>query len=234
MAVNFAVPFGPTARPGYMVTSLNFFDDFIGSSFSTTEGAATWFHNGGSGSTVVMSSEDEPTGTATLTPNESGLDAAIELSGEPIQFNRSADAIYEARWKVSAVATANVFMGFAQTGVSVASGSAGGIETNAIGFVTQGDANLDVVTCNGTTETLEDSTSDIVADTYVVTTWKWHARSQTLRFYVNGVKKITQSVADGDTIPANATNMTLVCLVEGVGGTPDLDVDYVLFAMDRP
>ena len=68
MAVNYGIPFGPTMRPGHAVNGLSFFDDFIGTSLSTTDDAATWDVVIDSGATVVIAN-DEPSGVITLTPS---------------------------------------------------------------------------------------------------------------------------------------------------------------------
>lgn len=237
MASNFAIPFGPTARPGHMVTGCSFFDDFIGTSLSATDDAAVWDLQLDSGSTAVIA-VDEPNGVLSLSPNEIGLDANVELNGEPFQFERLKDAIFETRLKISSIATdtADCLVGLCETSPDLASGSAGAIEKNLIGFFL-GEADIKAITGDGTSETIDDTTSDLVADTYVVLTWKWHAKSETLRFYVDGDRKVTQSVADGDRIPADATNLTIVIVCEQHAGTTangvTLDVDYVLYAKER-
>lgn len=236
MAVNYGVPYGPAGRPGYMVNSVFFFDDFIGTSLSATDDAAVWDNTSDSGSTVVIA-VDEPNGVLTLTANEIGLDASVELNGEPFQFLRGQDMLFECRWKVSSIATntAEVFVGLSQTGIDLVSGTTGGIETNAVGFMTYGDVNIQSFSADGTSQTVKDTTDNLVADTYVVTTWKYQATSETIRFYVDGVHRTTHKVGDSEIMPADATNLTIILTSEQHVGssTLDLDIDYVLFAMDR-
>jgi len=236
MAVNFGIPFGPTGGPGTFVTGFSFFDDFIGSSYDTTPDAAKWDIAGTTAGSVPITAVDEPYGVVSLVPEASGDESVLELNGEPIQMLREQDAVFEIRMKVSSIATntANWFVGISQEALDMESGSAGAFESNAIGFAAQADANIDAICGDGTSETIDDTTSNLVAATYVVLTWKWHAKTKQIRYYVDGVKKVTQSVADGDTIPAEGTNMTITLYSEGMNGTGVIiDIDYVLFAQSR-
>ena len=236
MAVNFGVPVGPTGGPGTFVTGFGFFDDFVGTSISATDDEATWDIIGTTPGSSPIIADDEPYGVISLVSEGVGDESVLELNGEPFQFDRAADMVFETRMKVSSIATntTNWFIGLSQTALDLESGSAGAFESNGIGFYAQGDANIDAICGDGTSETLEDTLSDLIADTYVTLTWKWHAKSEQLRYYVDGVKKITHSVADGDNIPANGTNLTITMLSEGSAGSGVIvDIDYVLFMQER-
>jgi hypothetical protein len=233
MAVNYGLPYGPTGGPGTFVTGFGFFDDFVGSSLSATDDAAVWDITVDSGCTIVIAA-DEPFGAVTLNPNDAGLDASMELNGLPFQFLHENDAVFECRLKIATL-TLDWFVGLATSDMDLASGSAGGIESSHVGFFGQGDANIDAQCGNGTSESRDDTGSDLTAATYVTVTWKWSAKSKQLRYYVDGVKKVTQSLADSDAIPSNATNLTLLIRAEMSGGGPgvDMDVDYIMFSQSR-
>lgn len=230
-------PFGPMSRPGFLVNSVVFFDDFFGTSLSATDDAAVWDIVIDSGTTIVLA-EDEPNGVVTLSPNEAGLSCEMEVNGEPINFNREQNQIFECRMKVAVITTSSIawFVGISEKTLDLLSGTPGGVEKRLIGFTAQGDANIDAMCGDGTSETIDDTTSDLVADTYVVLTWKYHAKTEQIRYYVDGVKKVTQSVQDGDLIPANNDKMTITIFADGhqsATAATDLDVDYILYAAER-
>lgn len=234
--VNFALPIGPSARPGHMVTGFTIFDDFAASSVSAAaDQAGIWDFSGSTAGSVPVFAVDEPYGVVTLNPENTTDESVLELNGEPIQFLREQDALFEIRMKVSAITspTSTWFLGLSQTALDLESGSAGAFDSSGIGFMGIQDANILAICGNGTAETREDTTVDLVADTYVVLTWKWHAKSKQVRYYVDGAKKITQSLADSDKLPADGTNLTITLLCEGHDTGALLDIDYVLFMQDR-
>ena len=190
-----------------------------------------------SGATVVIAN-DEPSGVITLTPSGGSAqeDAGVELNGRPFQFNYGQDMFFEIRLKVSAIATttSDILVGLCVSTPDLDSGSASAIDLDLLGFMLEAEQ-ISAIAGDGAAETKEDTGSDLVADTYVVLSWQWHALSQTVRYYVDGVQKIKHSVADGDTLPSDAVNLTIVIMNElhAGGAAVDLDVDYVLFAADR-
>jgi hypothetical protein len=224
-------------RPGHAVNGATFFDDFIGRSISGTVDITDWVVIIDSGATVVLA-EDEPHGVLTLTPSGGSAqeDAGVELNGKPFQFNREVDMFFEIRLKVSAIATttSDILVGLCEATPDLDSGSLSAIDQDLMGFFLEA-ANINAITGDGTNETREDTNTDLVADTYVVLSWKWHAQSQTVRYYVDGVRKVTQSVADGDYIPTDGVNLTMVIMNElhAGGAAVALDVDYVLFTTGR-
>lgn len=231
MAVNFGIPFGPVFNPDFGLSSWFFVDDFIASSISAAGTDAVWDDVSTSGTNVIATSE--PFGAIELWSGDGavgGEDAGIELEGAPISFNTSLDMLFGIRFKVDALTGSQLFFGLHTVGFDVGSGAA--ITGNHIGFIARDAASIEFSSADGTSQTISDTTDDLVAATYVTCAFKYSAVDGKLRYYVNGVLRGDHSIAD-DNVPADSTEMTLGLHNEFDGAGITATVDYIYIAGER-
>jgi len=130
--------------------------------------------------------------------------------------------VWEARVKVALI-TDEYFFGMAThvvTGDAVAIANA-----NCMGFQLDGDANLEAVVTSGTTPDDDDTTIDVVADTFYILRFEYDGDAHVLRSYVDGVLK--------NTVTSPALPVVPLAPVFGARATGShactLTVDYVYY-----
>ncbi len=232
MTQRLATPFGPSFKPGAAVQSGPLlFDDFIGTSISTTANEANWHSVGSVGTAALLNGADG--GFVTLVSGALATeDAIIELDGEPFIFQTGRDLYFEARFQVDEIAgDTSIFLGLAETGFDPIDGTPTAL---CIGFITQSDANLDAIAGSGTgAATVQDTGFDLVVNTNVVVAFSWNGLDQKLRFFVNGALVHTMNPSD-DNLPDFGENLNVVLSISRSANTGDsMDIDYVLCMNDR-
>ena len=218
-----------------------FFDDFLTAGytvndaadaqakFSETANASAWLLtviDGGTdnGESIVIS-DDEPGGVLAITTNDADNDACeLQLNGEAFKVQSGKDLIFEARFKLNDVDTADWFLGLATTDTTVLAGT-----TESLGFrCPDGTGDIDYVCEDNSTETTGDTGIDLADDTFV--TVRLEVRSnERVKFFVNGalVGTSTTNIPDGDAVTPT------MCVRNASGAASTLEVDYFFVAQER-
>ena len=228
MTASFGIPFGPTFNPLYEPEGAYFWDDFIGYVDGAVD-VALWADVSTSGTAVASASE--PWGAVAIASgSDAGDDGGIELNGEPFAFDHTKDLLFICQLKTSSITGGNIFAGLHTEGFDIGSGAS--IVSTHIGFITRGAASIEFSVGDGSSQTIKDTSVDLVANTYVILVWKWNAASGILSVFVNGVKRSSLKLAT-DALPATGTQMTLGLHNEFQSAASTLTVDYVGVAGER-
>lgn len=207
---------------------IEYWNDFIDPKHATVSnvaGRAAWLETRVDGDTdgaqVIKLTDSEPDGCLTITTNnKTGDIESLQLNGAPFTPGSTARVYFEARVKFTTATTSKMLIGMCARGGARYTASGGGFF-----FRKDADAHLDAVSELSTSEDAQDTTVDLVDDTYVVLGILYELGSS-VKFYVNGTLKIT--VTDTNDI---VTGVDLVPTLEvwaNTSAVSTMTVDYVL------
>lgn len=227
-------------------TSVQWIEDFIsgaledGSKFSETADKADWLKTSvdtdSDAGDVCSISDDAPGGWLTLTTNDHASDSEeLQLNGEAFKLATGKPLELEARLMVADADVATWFIGLAITDTTVMAGA-----TDRVGFQCDNDGNIDALVEQDTTESKTDTGEDIADGSLatastkaVVLKFAWDGAG-TVRFYVDGVLKTTQT-DNGTTvvIPDDEAMTPTIALKNSSAAANTLYVDYIAVNAER-
>ena len=227
------------------------FDDFVSFNglLTTTvgdyTGQAGGYYSYQDASNTITQIATEVGGVISIATDATDNDESwLQLGGSTGVFGKIASTagkllIFEARFRISTIASRNMFIGLAEEGFAVADAitDAGAMVTSKdfIGFRSlEGDANgLDTVyqKASQTTGVVKDDAKTLVASTWYKVGFVFDPNrvSDAIRFYIDGVKQpdvVASSVLDDATFP-DGEEMTFVAGVKnGTTTATVLDLDW--------
>ena len=199
--------------------------------FSETANLGQWLvtvtDGGGDGAEVIVVSDAEPGGVATITTNDADNDSMeLQMNGEAFAVNARNDMWFSIRMKLSDADTCDWFVGLATTDTAVLDGT-----TDSIGFTnTSNSADIRYIQESATTTVspLVDTTYDFANDTF--RTLSFHTRKD----------KGTAFFVDGNLIEFTGTNLPdagdaltpTICLQNASAAASSMEVDFIYARMD--
>lgn len=161
---------------------------------------------------------------AMTTDATSGERISMQLNGAAFHCTVGYEMIFKTRVKFTNT-TQDAFIGLAVTGATDPHASR---PAGFAAFTLTGDADIEYATGDaGSATASADSTSDIVADTWVILTMYWDGVDG-IGFYVNGTEKAEATL----TLPTTLVMSPVFC-VESNGAAEALFIDYVFCAVGR-
>jgi len=228
------------------VRDIVFFDDFLvagfkvdaalalesdpSSKFSTIANSGEWLVTFDVAPTIVIA-DNEPGGLLVITTGSNSNDfVSCQMNGEVWKVAAQKDIYFECRVKFDDANDTQWFIGLATT--DVAGTTVGPIldgVTESIGFIQDGDADVDIdfVCEDNSTPTQTDTGINVVNDTYLILAF--HVKSNdSVEFFVNGtsVGSSTTNIPDTDAV-------TLTMEVHSPTASSTIEVDYIYCAQIR-
>lgn len=223
-----------------------FMEDFItgvtedGHKLSTSADKGDWLvtlvDGDSDGAAVNKVSDDAPGGILTVTTNNKANDSnELQLNGESFKLATGKQVWFEAALAIDDVDKADVFVGLAITGTTVQTAC-----TDLVGFSVDHDGNLDAEVRQDSTASKTDTTVDVedgslatFAAKKVKVAFHWDGAG-TVRFYVDGVLKVTKT-DNGTTIlvPDDEALTPTICVKTTAAQTVSAFVDYIYVAQER-
>lgn len=205
---------------------------FEAPSFSETADSAPWLLNvtdgGADNAEIISVADDEHAGALRMVTNDADNDAlTLQLNGEQVALASNRTIYFVTRVKLGDVSNTDFSVGLS---VALSSGTnhvLAGV-TDSIQFKAEAGGNIDVVAEKDSTETDNDSGSDMADDTYVK-----------LMAEIEGTDRINYFVDDSlvDTITNNLPDDEALApyfeVRNASAATSELNADYLILAFER-
>lgn len=205
---------------------------FEAPSFSETADSAPWLLNVTDGGTdngeIISVADDEHGGALRMVTNDADNDAlTLQLNGEQVAAASGRTIYFISRVKLDDVSSTDFAVGLS---IALASGTnhvLGGV-TDSIRFKAEADGNVDAVTEKDSTETDNDTGSDMSDDTYVKLMFEVEGTDR-VNFYVDDVLQNTHTT----NLPDDEAMAPFFEVRNASAATSELNADYLTLAFDR-
>jgi hypothetical protein len=226
---------------------VTYFDDFVtggfeaasANTFSAAADTADWLvtRTGASDGTITMV-DGGSAGAVEVTTGTSDDDSMeCQVNGEAFKIASGKSLIWEMRFKIEDVTLTDWVVGLSASDTAIIDGTPDyigfGNTDNAASIRAINGKNEVTGVCAGssaasTASNVTDTSSDLVADTYVVLRFEVEGTSK-VRFYVDGSLKATHTTNLPDDVGLTPT----FCIQAGSAAAEKLTIDYILAMQDR-